>query len=75
MQSNLFSLSAYPGFFWLLTLAGSAVANAPVEPQGPGPFGERFLLRVGLMYSNQNTQLRLDGDTLGLDGIRYQYQR
>ncbi len=27
-------------------------------------FGERFSLRAGVMYSNQDTQLRLDGDSV-----------
>lgn len=33
-----------------------------VGAEDMGPFGEKVLLRAGLMYSNQDTQLRLDGD-------------
>ena len=46
-------------FAGLFAVSGSAQAANEI-----GTFDERFLLRAGLMYSNQDTQLRLDGDNL-----------
>lgn len=45
----------------LLALLLCSLAQA--EKESMGPFGEKILLRVGGMYVNQDTRIRVDGDS------------
>lgn len=49
----------------LATFAASCVLAAAVsaEPATMGPYGEKVSLRLSYLFANQNTQLRLDGDS------------